>query len=75
MADNFLNWIFGIDERFIMHRYKSTRAAVIAAAVLMAVWTWYEYFINEVVRWDLVIIMVVTAVVKVGTMLYYRITN
>jgi hypothetical protein len=64
-----------MDERFVMHRYRSTRLAVLVGTVMMAVWFNYEYWVNEVLRWDLFVIMMAMAVVKAGAMLYYRRTN
>lgn len=64
-----------MDERFIMHRYKATRAATIVGVILMGVFFWYEYVSNRMVRWDLLLVMSAMAVAKVGVMLYYRRTN
>ena len=64
-----------MDERFIMHRYKATRAAMFVGVILMGVFFWYDYVSSHVVRWDLLLIMVAMAVVKVGVMFYYRRTN
>lgn len=64
-----------MDERFVMHRYRSTRLAVLVGVVMMGVWFNYEYWANEILRWDLFVIMMAMAVVKVGAMLYYRRTN
>ena len=64
-----------MDERFIMHRYRSTRLATIVGVVLMGGWANYELFVNHVLRWDLLIIMAAIALVKVGAMIYYRLTN
>jgi hypothetical protein len=75
MIDKLLDRFFGFDERFIQHRYKSTRAAVIVASLMMALWTWVDFFLHDVVRWDLLMIMLAMAVVKVSVMLYYRLTN
>ncbi len=67
----FLNF-FKPDERFIMHRYQSSRVALIVMVVMMAVWFEYEYFVNETMRWDLLIILSASLVAKVGSMIYYR---
>lgn len=67
----FLNF-FKPDERFIMHRYRSSRVALIVMVVMMAVWFEYEYFVNETMRWDLLIILSASLVAKVGSMIYYR---
>ena len=64
-----------MDERFIIHRYKATRVAMMVGIILMGVFFWYEYISNRMVRWDLLLIMGAMAVAKVGVMLYYRRTN
>ena len=38
-------------------------------------WFNYEYFINNILRWDLFIFIMVMALSKVIAMLYYRLTN
>ena len=67
----FLNF-FKPDERFIMHRYRSSRFALIVMVAMMAVWFDYEYFVNDTMRWDLLIILSTALVAKVGSMIYYR---
>ena len=64
-----------MDERFIMHRYQSTRLATLVGVVLMGAWTNWELFVNHVLRWDLLIILAAIATVKVGAMLYLRLTH
>jgi hypothetical protein len=64
-----------MDERFKMHRFYSTRFAVIVASLFMAGWYYYDYFVNDMIKWDLVIILSVMAVSKIGAMIYYRITH
>jgi hypothetical protein len=64
-----------MDERFIMHRFKSTRFAVLVGTILIfAVFT-YHIVKNNVIRWDLFIIILAMAVAKVAAMIYYRRTN
>jgi hypothetical protein len=75
MENNFFSKWFAIDERFIMHRYISTRWAVIVGVVLMAVWVNYEYIVNDTLRIDLLIIMLSMLVTKVMVMIYYRLTH
>ncbi len=65
---------FKPDERFIMHRYRSSRIALIVMVAMMAVWLEYEYFVNDQMRWDLFIILSASAIVKLGSMIYYRLT-
>jgi len=69
------NWfsnLFNTDERFITHRYYSSRLALVVGVVLMAVWFYYEQFVNEVIRFDLLVFMVAMAATKILAMLYYR---
>jgi len=55
-----------MDERFVIHRLRSTRWAAIVGVIMMSAWTIYEF------RWELIIIMGVMAVTKWAAMLYYR---
>lgn len=64
-----------VDERFVMHRYYSTRIAMIVGSVLLVGWFLYENFVNGILRWDLFIIVMAIAVTKVGAMIYFRVTH
>jgi hypothetical protein len=64
-----------MDERFKMHRLYSTRFSAIITIVLIGAWFNYEYFINNLLRWDLFIFIIAMALSKIGAMLYYRLTN
>ncbi|UCF04073.1 MAG: hypothetical protein JSV33_08950 [bacterium] len=64
-----------VDERFLMHRLKSTRLAMMVGVVLICALFMYYYLSNKVLRWDLFIILVAVAVTKIAAMLYYRRTN
>ena len=84
MALDFISSVLGmlagvaaldVDERFVMHRYYSTRIAMIVGMILLVGWFSYENFINGVLRWDLFIILMAIAVTKVLAMLYFRITR
>lgn len=75
MLSELFSRLFSVDERFIMHRYLSTRLAVIVGMVMMAVWVNYEYFVNQILRIDLVVIMLVMAVTKVAAMIYLQRTH
>ena len=75
MLNNLFSKWFVVDERFIMHRYISTRWAVIVGMVLMAIWVNYEFFINDTLRIDLIIILLAMLVTKVAVMIYYRLTH
>lgn len=58
-----------MDERFVMHRLRSTRWAAIVGVIMMCALTIYEF------RWELIIIMGVMAITKWAVMLYYRRTD
>lgn len=64
-----------VDERFVMHRYYSTRIAMIVGSILLVGWFLYENFVNGILRWDLFVIVMAMAVTKVGAMIYFRITH
>ena len=64
-----------VDERFIMHRYYSTRIAMIVGMLLLVGWFLYDNFVNGIIRWDLFIILMAIAVTKLGAMVYFRITH
>lgn len=64
-----------MDERFKLHRLYSTRFSVLVTIVCIGSWFNFQYFVNNILRWDLFIIIMVMALSKVGAMLYYRLTN
>ena len=61
-----------VDERFLLHRYKSTSHAGVLAAVFMAGWFFYDQIVNGVVRVDFLIVLSVMAVFKVLFMTWYH---
>jgi hypothetical protein len=67
--------LFNPDERFIMHRYYSTRIAMIVGLILIVGWFNYELLVKDIFRLDLAIIVGVIAVTKLLAMLYYRLTQ
>lgn len=75
MLNNLFSKWFVVDERFVMHRYISTRWAVIVGVVLMAIWVNYEFIVNDTLRIDLIIILLAMLVTKVTVMIYYRLTH
>jgi hypothetical protein len=64
-----------MDERFFIHRYKSTSHAAMVAALGMAGVFFYELFAKQAIRWDLQFILIAMAVTKLGFMIYYRRTD
>jgi len=67
--------MFKPDERFVMHRYYSTRLSMIVGMILIVIWFNYELIANNHVRWDLLVIAGVMAITKLMAMAYYRITQ
>ena len=67
--------MFKPDERFVMHRYYSTRLSMIVGMILIVIWFNYELIINDYVRWDLLVIAGVMARTKLMAMAYYRIAQ
>ena len=67
--------LFKADERFIMHRYYSTRIAMIVGIVLIVAWFNYELIVKDIFRLDLAIILGVMVVTKILAMLYYRLSQ
>jgi hypothetical protein len=63
------------DERFIMHRFKATRLSLMVGMIAMVGFFSFEMFVHREIRWDLLGILVVMAVTKLGAMLYYQRTN
>jgi hypothetical protein len=64
-----------VDERFITHRYYSTRLSMIVGIIMIIVWFNYELIVRDVLRLDLLIITVAMAITKVAAMVYYRLTQ
>lgn len=63
--------LFRPDERFITHRFHSSRLALAVALISIVSWFNYELIANQRGRWDLVAIAGVTALTKTITMVYY----
>jgi len=74
---NFFGWKQDtpLDERFVMHRFKSTRLAVLAGTVMILALFTYHAVVNDTIRWDLFSVIAAMAVVKICAMLYYHKTN
>jgi hypothetical protein len=61
-----------IDERLILHRYKSSSFAGTACALMVIGLFAWNYYGRGVLRTDLLAIATVTAVIKIGFMAWYR---
>lgn len=66
-------WV--MDERFLMHRLRSTSLAGVAggvAAMLLFAW---RFYVGHVWSWDLLAVGFTIVIVKWVVMLYFRLTN
>jgi hypothetical protein len=63
------------DERFLMHRLRSTSISGISGGVLAMGLFVYHYWVGHVWNWELFAIGLTMAVVKQGLMAWYRFTN
>jgi hypothetical protein len=64
-----------LDERFRLHRLRSSRIALAVAVIAICGWSSWELIVNDNLRWDLLIILGLTALAKVVAMIYYRLTD
>ncbi|MBN2282025.1 MAG: hypothetical protein JXQ65_15690 [Candidatus Marinimicrobia bacterium] len=64
-----------MDERFRKHQLISTRIAMLAAIAVISGWFYYDLIANKIIRWDYMVVLLVAAVTKIGSMIYFRITN
>lgn len=70
-----LTSMFKPDERFIMHRYYSTRLSMIVGIVLIVIWFNYELLVNQHLRLDLAVIAGAIAITKIMAMVYFHVTH
>ena len=64
-----------VDERFLMHRQRSTSVAGIACAVTALVLFEYRLLVHDLWSWDLLVVGGTFAVTKVGLMIWYSLTR
>jgi hypothetical protein len=64
-----------IDERFLTHRLRSSSTAGIAGGVFAGLLWFYRYLVDHRIEWDLFAVLFMIAVVKMGLMVYYRLTD
>jgi hypothetical protein len=67
--------LFEPDERFVMHRYHSSRLALAVGVALLAGWFFYLLVARDIVRYDLAIILGLIALTKLVAMAYLRLTH
>jgi hypothetical protein len=61
-----------IDERFLMHRLRSTSIGGLAAVVVAAAFFFYNLYVVHTIRWDLFAVIATAAVVKISVLIWYR---
>jgi len=68
-----LGWT--IDERFLLHRLRSTSIGGIAGVVLAAAFFFFHFFRDHIVQWELFAVIVTAAVVKIAVLIWYRLND
>ena len=63
------------DERFLMHRLKSTSLAGVCGGILAIGLFAYHYYGNNIWRWDLFAVAATMAVIKLAAMAWYRVRD
>ena len=61
-----------VDERFLMHRLRSSSVAGMAGAVAAAGLFLYRLYIDHLIEWDVFAVLAVIALIKISMMIYYR---
>lgn len=64
-----------LDERFLTHRLRSTSLGGIAGALLALGLFLYHLVVQQRYEWELFAVGATMAVVKMGAMLWYRMTD
>jgi len=64
-----------IDERFLMHRLRSSSAAGIAVCILAILAWYYRYAFKHQWSWELLAVSLTFIAIKWSLMLWYRLTD
>lgn len=78
MIDSALAALFGaeeMDERFVAHRYYSSRIALIAGLLIIVGWFLYDLYTQDFFHTDLAIIAGAMAATKLAAMAFFRLTR
>ena len=70
-----LPFVGTLDERFFMHRLRSTSVGGLAAVVVAAAMFFYQLLGSRVIRWDLFAIVATAAIVKMSVLAWYRVND
>ena len=66
---------FAVDERFLTHRLRSTSTAgIVGVFVAMGLFAWHLYA-DHFWSWDLLAVGITMVTVKMGLMVWYRLTD
>jgi hypothetical protein len=68
-----LGWT--VDERFFMHRLRSTSIGGLAAVSLAGGLFLFNLLSRHVIRWDLFAIVATAAIVKLSVLTWYRLND
>jgi hypothetical protein len=61
-----------VDERFLEHRRRSSSTAGFATLLVAGALFEYRIFVNHIISWDLVAVIVTFAIVKMSLFCWYR---
>jgi hypothetical protein len=61
-----------LDERSLMHRYKSGSWAGQVGALVLAAWFFWDYFSLGTTRWDFLIVIAAMALTKTAAFFWMR---
>jgi hypothetical protein len=61
-----------LDERFFLHRLRSTSIGGLTAILLAAALFFYHLFTDHAIQWELFAIIATAAVVKLSLLTWYR---
>lgn len=64
-----------IDERFMMHRLRSTSMGGVAAGTVATLLWFYRFTVDHRFSWDLLAVPLTMIVVKWSLMIWYRTTD
>jgi hypothetical protein len=64
-----------IDERFFMHRLRSTSIGGLAGVMLAAAFFFYHLFVDHLIQWEFFAIVATVAVVKFSVLIWYRLND
>ena len=64
-----------VDQRFMSHRRRALRTAGLTAFLVADLLFGYRYFVNHVLSWDLLAVVLTIAVVYFAVIIWYLVTD